>query len=451
MQSRLVLALGSLAWLACTLLASADDDKKSEATRVARAKAMIEALFKEEFDKAGKDFDEAMKKALPPEKLKDIPAKYRPAVGAFRKLLGTRTQKIKQYDIVFVTCEFEKVKLVARVVFDKDGKITGLFFRPADEKDYTYKAPPYARADSFREREVIVGEGGEWPLPGTLSVPIGKGRLPAVVLLHGSGPHDRDETVLANKPLRDIAWGLASQGIAVLRFVKRTQLHGEKWVKSKVALTFRDEVVDDALLAATLLRKQKEIDPKRVFVLGHSLGAVCAPAVGEKAPDLAGLVLLAGNTRPLEDVYLEQILYFSSLKDKLTDEDKKELEKIRKQVKRAKEPNLSPDTPREELPLGMPAPYVIALRAYDQAATAAKLKMPMLVLQGERDYQVTMADFAGWKKALAGRKNVTFKSYPALNHLFMEGKGKSRPEEYYKAGHVSKEVIDDVAAWMKKH
>ena len=451
MRSRLLLAFGTVAGLA--VLGAAEptpDRKKAEAARVARAKALVEALFKEDCARASKDFDEAMRKALPEAKLKEIPARLRAAVGAYRKQLGTRTEKVKKYDVVFVTCEFAKLKLDARVVFDKEGKITGLFFRPAGEKAYTYKTPPYARPDSFREREVVLGAGGEWPLPGTLSVPRGKGPFPAVVLLHGSGPHDRDETILANKPFRDLAWGLASQGIAVLRFVKRTERHGARWVKSKVPLTHKEEVIDDALEAVALLGKQKDIDPKRVFVLGHSLGAVCAPAVGARARSLAGLILLAGNSRPLEDVYLDQILYFASLKGGLSAEDKKEIEKIRKQVKRVKDPKLSPDTPREELPLGMPAPYLLALRDYNQTATAARLTIPLLVLQGERDYQVTMADFAGWKKALAGRKNVTFKSYPALNHLFMAGKGKSRPEEYGVAGHVAREVIDDMAAWIKK-
>ncbi len=452
MRSRLPLALGTVAALAACLLAGdAGEAKKAEATRIARAKALVEALFKEDFARAGKHFDDAMKKVLPRAKLEELPGKVRSSAGAFRKQLGTRTEKVKQYDVVTVTCEFEKSKLDARVVFDKDGKVTGLFFRPAGEKAYTFKAPPYARPQAFREREVVVGEGGDWPLPGTLSVPRGKGPFPAVVLLHGSGPQDRDETLLANKPLRDVAWGLASQGVAVLRFVKRTRQHAQKWGKTKVPPTYKEEVVDDALAAVALLRKQKEIDPRRVFVLGHSLGAVCAPAVGAQDPKLAGLVLLAGNTRLPEDVILDQVLYFSSLKGELSEEDKKELDRLRKQVKRAKDPKLSPDTPREELPLGMPAPYLIALRAYDQSATAAKLKMPLLILQGERDYQVTMKDFAGWKKALARRKDVSFKSYPSLNHLFMEGKGKSRPEEYGSAGHVAREVIDDVAAWIKKH
>src|SRR5262249_30799883 len=296
--------------------------------RVAKARALVEALFKEDWAAAGKDFDAAMKKALPEAKLKGIPPKLKGAVGAFRKQLGTRTETAGKYEVVYVTCDFEKFKLDARVVFDKDGKITGLFFRPSGEKAYTYKAPPYAKPESFREQEVVVGAGGEWPLPGTLSVPRGEGPFPAVLLLHGSRPHDRDETLLAHKPLRDIAWGLASRGIAVLRFVKRTQRHGEKWVKSKVPLTHKEEVIDDALEAVALLREQKEIDPKRIFVLGHSLGATCAPAVGEKDPSLSGLILLAGNSRPLEDVYLDQILYFASLKGTLSEEDKKEIEKI---------------------------------------------------------------------------------------------------------------------------
>ena len=73
----------------------------------------------------------------------------------------------------------------------------------------------------------------------------------------------------------------------------------------------------------------------------------------------------------------------------------------------------------------------------------------MLILQGERDYQVTMEDFAGWKKALESRKDVTFISYPKLNHLFMEGEGKSIPAEYSTPGNVAVAVIDDIVKWIK--
>ena len=128
---------------------------------------------------------------------------------------------------------------------------------------------------------------------------------------------------------------------------------------------------------------------------------------------------------------------------------KKFLDDLKKQIARLKDPKLGPDTPRKELPLGQPAAYWLALKAYDQSATAARLKQPILLLQGERDYQVTMADFAGWKTALKDRRNATLKSYPKLNHLFMEGTGKAKPAEYDKAGHVAQEVVDDIARWIK--
>src|SRR5262249_26794773 len=159
---------------------------------------------------------------------------------------------------------------------------------------------PYARPDTFRETEVTVG-AADWPLPGTLTLPRGDGPFAAVVLVHGSGPHDRDETIGPNKPFRDLAWGLASQGVAVLRYEKRTSEHGARFVQLKDP-GFKEELLDDAVAAAAVLRKHKEIDPRRIFILGHSLGAFWAPRLGTLDPDLAGLVVLAGNTRPLEDL-----------------------------------------------------------------------------------------------------------------------------------------------------
>ena len=72
----------------------------------------------------------------------------------------------------------------------------------------------------------------------------------------------------------------------------------------------------------------------------------------------------------------------------------------------------------------------------------------MLILQGERDYQVTLEDLAGWKTYLSGQSNVEFKTYPKLNHLFLEGEGKSAPAEYLDPGHVPVYVIDDIARWI---
>src|SRR5262249_18013551 len=155
-----------------------------------------------------------------------------------------------------------------------------------------------------------------------------------------------------------------------------------------------------------LLRKTKGVDPKQVFVLGHSLGAMMAPRLGKEDADIAGLIMLAAPTRPLEDLLVEQISYITSLEAKLTDEQKAEIEKIKKQETRVRDPKLAADAPGSELPLGVAGAYWLSLRGYEPAQVGAALKQPLLILQGERDYQVTMEDFAGWKKALAGRPNA---------------------------------------------
>ena len=109
---------------------------------------------------------------------------------------------------------------------------------------------------------------------------------------------------------------------------------------------------------------------------------------------------------------------------------------------------MAPDTPPNEL-TGAPGAYWLSLRDYVPSEAARTLPQPLLILQGERDYQVTMEDFGRWQAALADRGDVTFKSYPALNHLFMTGEGPSTPAEYEQAGHVAEEVILDVAGWIQ--
>lgn len=441
--------IGYIALALLLLPVAKADDTKDDAKwtkRKATVKAFFDACAKEDYEAAAKDFDEAVRKALPPDKVKELWQGLHKKLGPLKHQGTPKTETKGKYDFVILVCQFDKLTLDARFTFTGDGKIAGLGFVPAATTEY--KAPDYVKRDAFREVEVKINEGSAWELPATLSVPNGDGPFSAVVLVHGSGPNDRDETVLANKPFRDLAWGLSSRGIAVLRYEKRTRVHGEKMV-GKDYPTVKEEVVDDALAAVALLRTKKEIDPKRVFVLGHSLGGLMAPRIGEQDDKIAGLIILAGNARPLEDLVLEQLTYLYSLEG-TTEEQKAELQKIKEQVARVKDPKLAADTPGKELPLGVPGGYWLSLRDYHPDKTAAKLRMPMLILQGERDYQVTMEDFALWKKHLDERKNVALKSYPRLNHLFMDGEGKAKPDEYMKAGHIAREVIDDIAAWLLK-
>lgn len=411
------------------------------------ATELIDHLAKGDFQAATGSFANVMRTMAPPEKLSEIWTSLQAQMGPYERRTGVRTQQQDAYEMVLVTAEFQRSTVDFKVLVDHEGMIAGFFIAGAKPKPGAvseYTPPAYVHKDAFQEREVTVGTG-EWALPGTLSVPVGAGPFPAVVLVHGSGPNDRDETVGTEMPFRDLAWGLASRGVAVLRYEKRTREHGAKLAGVK-DFTVQQETVDDALLAAGLLRHTQGIDPKRVFVLGHSLGGMMIPRIGQRDPQLAGLIVMAGAAKPLEDIILEQVSYLAAADGKVTDEEKSQIESLRAEVARVKA--LKPgDTGTA---LGAPDSYWLDLRGYNPPEAAKTLKTPLLILQGERDYQVTPDNFAAWKKALAGRSGVTFKSYPKLNHLFIEGEGKSTPADYEKPGHVAEAVIADIAGWIKR-
>ena len=413
----------------------------------ARAKQFVTLLAERKFPQAVDCFDATMKAALPAEKLEQAWAGQLKEGGAFRALGAVRTQHAGPYEICFVGCQLEKKGITVQVVFGKDQKVSGLFFRPGE--NVAYQAPGYVRPAQFQEKEVVVG-AGEWSLPGTLAIPVGKGPFPAVVLVHGSGPIDRDETVGGNKPFRDLAWGLASQGIAVLRYEKRTKQHASKLAGALSGLTVKEETVADALAAVDLLRKTEGIDKNRVFVLGHSLGGMLVPRIAAGDQGIAGFIVMAGAARPLEDMVLEQTQYQLSLQGELSPEAKKKLEEVRSQVAAVKA--LSRNDSSSSQVLGAPPGYWLDLKGYNPPTAAAKVTKPMLILQGEQDCQVSLTkDFPLWRQALADKKDAAFRSYPNLNHLFAEVKGKSTGEEYLEAGHVAENVVSDVAAFVKQH
>lgn len=413
---------------------------------VTDARAFIELLVNKKFTTAVEQFDSTMKAALPEPKLQETWNAVLGQTGPFKQAGSAKAEKRGDFTVVVVTCDFQNAAVDVSVVFDQQRRVAGLFFSPAKKGDY---APPaYAKADAFHEKEVTVGTG-EWALPATLTVPAGAGPFPAVVLVHGSGPHDRDETIGPNKPFKDLASGLASRGIAVLRYEKRTKQYGAK-LASVSNLTVKEEVLDDALAAVELLRKTEGIDAKRIFVLGHSLGGMLLPRIGRLDPNIGGLIALAGATRALEDVIPEQLSYLYSLDGSVSPEEQKQIDQAKEQAAKVK--SLKPeDAKSTTVAFGVPASYWLDLRGYDPAESAKALKQPMLVLQGERDYQVTMEDFKRWNAALAGKSNVTLKSYPGLNHLFIAGTTRSTPLEYEQPGHVDVRVIDDIAGWIKKH
>lgn len=306
------------------------------------------------------------------------------------------------------------------VVFDPSGSLAG--FRIADEKSRLAEG----------ERALTVATGDSIKLPAHLTLPaptVAKGAIPVVILVHGSGPSNMDEALGANAPFRDLAEGLARRGVAVIRYDKRTMVYPDLFVEENRSYTYDDETVDDAVSAVRLaqslgdLGNGQTIDASRVFIVGHSLGAMLAPRIAQKSGAVKGLVLLAGPTGKLRPTIEAQIARLGAAGDKLKES--------------------------VEMALSMlPKSYIDFDERYSATETAKEQKLPMLILQGERDYQVTMDDFAVWRKAVGKQPGVTMKSYPLLNHLFIAGQGKSFPGEYRQPGHVADEVMDDIAHFI---
>lgn len=287
---------------------------------------------------------------------------------------------------------------------------------------------------------------GEYRLPGILTLPNGAGLFPAVVLISGSGANDADETIGPNQPFRDIAEGLAAQGIAALRFDKRTLALGNNPELDVAHLTVKQEYVDDTIAAVDRLRGTAGIDPARVFVLGHSLGGYVLPRVAQADLQIAGLIIASGLANPLPETILRQVKYQMALgippsnAEQIIQSYRNVIEQINA---------LTPDKATTTLLMGAAPAYWLDLKGYDPVALAAMLPQPILVLQGERDYQVTMADdFVRWQSGLASHSDTTFKTYPDLNHIYMTGTGMSTPDEYQRPGSVAPEVINDIAAWV---
>jgi dienelactone hydrolase len=277
---------------------------------------------------------------------------------------------------------------------------------------------------------------------------VGAGPFPAVVLVAGSGPNDRDETIGPNAPLRDLAHGLASSGIAVLRYDKRTRVHGAG-MAALAGITVQEEVIDDAVAAVDLLRAAPGVDPDRVFVAGHSLGGYLAPRIAAAAPGrVAGIAILEGSISPLHRLVEVQVAYLASGDGGADPQAQAMLEALPAQVARVESADLSPATPASELPLGIPAAYWLDLRGYEPATVARALGVPILLVQGGRDYQVPSSELARWREALAGVAGITTREHPGLNHLLMAGDGPSRPAEYAVPGHVAADVVADLAAWV---
>jgi dienelactone hydrolase len=409
----------------------------------AHSQALLDALRRGDTQALTAHFNAAMHQAADPRRLiatwQHLPDPW----GALQDI-GQPLSRPGPADrtLVITPLHFAQKTLDAVVACDPDGSIAGLHFVPEAASAATAMTtlPPGV---SQRSLQIPTPLG---PLPATLTFPSDmRERVPVVLLVAGSGPNDGDETIGPNKPFRDLAIKLAQAEIASLRYDKRTLTYGARMANQSV--TIDQEVTDDALTALKLLHQQPEIDPQHIYLLGHSLGGMLAPKIAQRTSDLAGIILMAPPARPLQRLLLEQVARQMEIHALTADQRQHQWDRLQAQVTAIDQ--LDPRRLPQSLLLQAPASYWLSLRGYDPVAAAQTLKLPMLVLQGDRDSQVSAErDFGRWRQAFAGDPRVRLIDYPTLSHLFMPAGDPPGPADYQRPAHVDSKVGGDIAQWI---
>ncbi|MGI9024013.1 MAG: hypothetical protein ACR2GP_00210 [Burkholderiaceae bacterium] len=519
-------ATGALAALALSLISSMAVAQTADVQSLQKSgDAVIEALRRDDLAAIERRFDARMRDLFPPDKFAASWERIRSQADKLQRCGAPSSRPRDVYTILEYLCDFEHAPMSVRLAWAASGELSGLIFSAADEDPVaapasssaavptpapvaptvgarvapTAAAPGKASTPGTRStpasssaaapapapsaatanaspgrppEELITTGAPGWPLPGSLVLPSAGGRAPAVVFVQDSGSGDRDTTIGPNKPLRDIANGLASRGIASVRYEKRTRALGQRFKSELPNWTFDDDAVDDAVAALGLLAARNDVGP--LFIVGHGLGAILAPRIAASAAGkgirVAGVVMLAAAATEFADmaVYQVEFLYFlpiSTTTRQAVEDVKARRENVRRLVEQGR-PDVKVDVkgsaksgaksePKSDpastaLLLDMPASAWLDIGRYDPAAALIdQPSLPALLIFGGRDFQVPITEKRLWEARLGVRPDTTLVEFPSVSHLMIDGKGSMSPAEYEKPGHVSQEVIDRIAAWIK--
>ncbi|MBS4190474.1 alpha/beta hydrolase [Bacillus sp. FJAT-49705] len=419
-----------------------------------RAKEFVELARANNWDAAYQQLSKNLQSVLSKDLLNSY---WTNLLNSYGKIIETKFKDLK-IDGVHTKATFsmtaEKGPFELVILFNSEGKVdefyTDMVYQPNN-----FLNPSYNHPENYTEKQITIGEG-EFSLPGVLTIPKGKGPFPVVVLVHGSGAHDMDETMYSIKPFRDIAVGLANEGVAVLRYDKRTKVHPIK-SSLKPMFSIQEETVLDANLAVEKLKSLPEIDSKNIFVLGHSQGAFALPLIinNDKKQDIKGVIGAAGPAGKFQDLLLWQLDQAVERAEKMN-MSKEQIEAMMEQFAPLKESLAllnDPKYSKENLPavfkIGNPY-WWFDIRDYIPAELAKEQTVPTLLLQGGKDIQVPASELDSWKTELKQRDNVEYKIYPDMYHMLADFPGQPNGQtEYMTPSNVSQQFISDIAKWVK--
>jgi dienelactone hydrolase len=427
----------------------------SETTTVelaeSQARALIEALEADEYARAFALFAddvqseliediEPVKELIKPEPERILAECWRAMTnlyGEFETIDGIESKPADNEVVATVTLTCENETFAIDVPVDPSGTITEWAFVGE------YEPPTYVDDSQIIEREMAV-ETDDVTLGATLTLPINADAVPGAVLVHGAGGLDRDYTAVANKILKDLAWGLAMHGIGTLRYDKRSFVEDIP----KEDVDFETVVTGDAVTAVDTLATVPEIDADHLFVVGHSLGGTCAPYIASQHDDVAGIVNLDGNclnTGP--DTAVTIVRDYWAQRDTNTEYGQEQLDQMEETAERIKTGHADSD----EILLGQPAAWKQHYSEYtsDWLPTTRSLSIPFFIAKTGRFAPRFYAESVDTLRAELPGDAVQISLYEDLNHYFQRG---DTPFSIYESANFreppAEDIIVDVADFL---
>lgn len=395
---------------------------------VLSAQTVLECFAAEEYEELLSFCSEEVRAVLTPEALA---AAWNGQLSMLGALQDVQYAEQQGFSVALLTHEKGRQQLI--VGLNDAGEIQTLLIQPVQDA-----APAEERAlpEGVEARDAVLFESTEKELKAQILVPAVEKPVYAV-LIHGSGPSDMDETIGGCKPFRDLAYDLAALGIGTIRFDKMTYVHPEQ------AQTVSQEYLEPVAEALRVLRQ--EMGAETVVAVGHSQGGMLMPWLVKEC-GFDGGVALAGTPRQLWEISWQQNLAILETMPQA----QREAAQAQIDAEYARAQNLE-NLADSEVVFGMPAIYLKELAAHDQITLASEANVPMLMMWGNADFQVSREDFEAWK-VLGESELYTYIEYEGLNHLFMpawEGDSVTNAAQVYaRGGEMDPRVAADIAAWL---
>lgn len=402
----------------------------------------VEMFRNGQFDEFYTHASDRLKTQLPQDKLAE---QWSSAAATARVHSGNQTEQILTKDNqaeVLVTSVHSRYNLQTSFTFlDEDTvdsisvKVTPLIVTPES-------------SELWDEFPISVGYDTQKQLNGMLTLPKNVTNPSVAILVHGSGANGMDSLIgtANNRPFSDLAHGLAEKGIAVIRYDKRSYGYPEDVVDVET------EYLRDVKSVVQFALKDSRVNGKKIYLIGHSQGGMLSPVFAKENPEIQGIVSLGGTLLRLEDKVLEQTITMMDQNTELTEEQKNaEINRVKTEVDLIKGLTAESTDDRTKLLLNYPVSYWISINSISPENDAKELTIPMLILQGDNDFQVTYeTDYSYWQQVLSSKENVTFRHYAGLSHVFMPGSRERFDGAVYNPpATMDTQVIQDIANWIQ--